>query len=512
MIGVYFATMLAVGWHYARRQSDAREYFIAAGRHIHPVLIGISMYATLLSAISYLGKPGEMASKGPVLLIGQVASIPFAYVIVGYWIIPRLMRQRVTSAYELLEDRLGLAGRLLGTGMFIVLRLVWMGFLVYIAAVAVTVIIGLDQKWVPLVAFVAGIVPVVTTSIGGLRTVVITDVLQSVLMLLGALCVIGVVTLHAGGLAWFPTTWSPHWDHQPWFSWDPHVRVSVFGATLSMIIWRVSTAGGDQTAVQRYMATHDVTAARRSYLVTEGVTLLVTIVLALVGAALLYFFSEPGRLGPGMSIAHNGDHLFPYFIANYLPIGISGVVIAALVASMSNVDSGVSAVSAVVMRDIVQRLGWRARDSAHEMRFTRRLAFGIGGLVVAMSIVMKYVPGNFLEVANKTVNLLAPPLFSLFILALWVPFATPLGAIVGCAYGVAAALLIAFWGPFTGGLPLSFQWIGPASLAVNLAVSVALSRWGPARDDRRRTMVAGLVAATMLALVAVAVLKCRNGA
>jgi len=77
-------------------------------------LVGVSLYASLLSTISYLGKPGEMINKGPVVLIGQVLSIPFAFLIVSYWVIPKFMPQRVTSAYELLELRLGMTGRMLG--------------------------------------------------------------------------------------------------------------------------------------------------------------------------------------------------------------------------------------------------------------------------------------------------------------------------------------------------------------------------------------------------------------
>src|SRR5262245_64288948 len=103
-----------------------------------------------------MGKPGEMISKGPMVLIGQILSLPFAYVIVGYWLIPAIMRQRVTSAYELLESRLGSTGRLLGAILFVKLRLFWMGLLVYIASTALVVILGLDFKWITLMSFVVG--------------------------------------------------------------------------------------------------------------------------------------------------------------------------------------------------------------------------------------------------------------------------------------------------------------------------------------------------------------------
>jgi solute:Na+ symporter, SSS family len=455
----YLLLVLGIGWYYSKRAADARDYFIAARKHIHPALVGISMFATLFSTISYIGKPGEMINKGPFLLIGQILSIPFAYLIVGYWIVPGLMRVRVTSAYELLEHRLGLSVRLLGAGMFILLRLVWMGLLVHLASVALSVILGLEPKWVPAIAATSGMIAVLYTSMGGFRSVVIVDVLQFCLILFGALATIVIIAVNLKGFSWIPTEWSPHWDRQPWFSLDPHERVTVFGATISMLVWRVATAGGDQTAVQRYMATADISAARRSYFITETATLVVTVVLALLGLALLGFFAREGTLAEGMTIRQNADHLFPYFIAHYLPVGLSGLVVAAIIASMSNVDSGVSAISAVVMRDFLQRFDRHPRTSAGELSFSRWLAFGIGVSVVTASLFMGNIPGNFMEMVTITSNLVVTPIFSLFILATWVSFATPLGAWMGCAYGLATATFIAFWHPLTGFKTISFQWV-----------------------------------------------------
>src|SRR5690606_7439768 len=101
------------------------------------------------------------------------------------------------------------------------------------------------------------------------------------------------------------------------FSWDPHVRVTVFGAVLSTTIWRVCTAGGDQMVIQHYMATRDVGATRRSYFIMCIATIVVTIVLALLGLALLGYFSRfPEALGPGLNLDARADHLFPYFVSN----------------------------------------------------------------------------------------------------------------------------------------------------------------------------------------------------
>lgn len=509
VVAVYMGTMLWLGWYCARRQSDASEYFIAAKRHIHPVLIGVSLAATLLSTISYLGKPGEMVSKGPIFLLAQVAAVPLAYLAVAYWLIPRLMRQRVTSAYELLEERLGLGIRLLGALLFVGLRIIWMGLMVYLASVALAIVMGLDLSWTPMISAVMAGITVVYTAMGGIRAVVLTDAVQFSLLVLGAVVPIVMVSVDADGFSWLPREWSENWDHQPWFSLDPRVRITFFGAMVSMVVWHVATAGGDQMAIQRYMATRDALAARRSYLATAVASVGTTVLLSVVGLALLGFFiRHPEALGPGMGLKKSGDHIFPYYIAHFLPVGLSGLVIsAALAAAMSSIDSGVNSIAAVVMTDFLQRFGRQPKTERGAMLFSKWISVAIGAVVLLASLLVKHAPGNFAEMTMKTGNLLISPVFALFVLALWVPFATPLGALVGCAYGIATAVLIAFWELITGGPPLSFNWVGPAALVVDLLIAIPLSRWGPRRENRRGTLVAGTIAVAALGGVLIALAR-----
>lgn len=492
IIVAYLGGVLALGQYFAKRQSSNAEYFTAARTHIPPFLVGVSLFASLLSTISYLGKPGEMINKGPVVLIGQVLSLPFAYYIVGYWIVPRLMQQRVTSAYELLEKRLGVTGRLVGAILFVKLRLVWMGLLVHVASTAIAVILGFELRWVPALAVVVGLVPLIYTSMGGLRAVVVANVVQYFLLLLGAILTVAIVTVRCGGFSWWPTAWSPYWDVQPFFSLDPHVRVTVFGATIRMLVWRVCTAGGDQMVIQHYMATRDAVATRRSYLIMCWATFAVTVMLAIVGLALLGFFSRfPQLLGPGMELEKSADHLFPYFVSNFLPVGVSGLVVAAIIAASSGMDTGVNAVTAVVMKDFLERFGWQAATEARRLRTTKYLSFAIGTAVVGASLLIPLVPGNILEVTNKLANLEATTIFGLFFLALFVPCATPLGAIMGAVYGLTASVLVAFWDVLTGRPPISFLYIGVVGLSVDLGVGYAVSRLGPRPGDRRATRWVG---------------------
>ncbi|MBD16559.1 MAG: sodium-coupled permease [Planctomycetaceae bacterium] len=517
LIGIYALSTILIGWFFGRKQTSTKEYFLGSG-NMNPTLVGISLFATLLSTISYLSMPGEAVGKGPVLACGMFA-YPLTYLIVAYGLLPVYMKHRVTSAYELLEVRLGLSIRLLGAVMFLVLRLFWMSLLIYLAAKAMTVMLGVGTQHIQTVVLCTGIVAVIYTSIGGLRAVVITDLMQTILLLGGAMLVIMMVTYDFGGFGWVPTTWQPHWDTQPLLSFDPRTRVTVAGTLLSLVVWQVCTAGGDQTAVQRFMSMRDVKAARHAIIaqMTVGITVLITLIS--VGMALMsYFSAHPEQLPANMSLTESADDMFPHYVAYHLPVGVSGLVVSAMfAAAMSSVDSGINSITAVVTTDFLDRFGKGPKTEKGHLMFSRILAFSIGVIVVFSSAYMGYIPGNISAVTNKTVNLLTAPIFGLFFFALFVPFSRPLGVWIATIVGVAVAAIIAFSGPLVTFLdaqfgipvetfgvamvertnpatettymvaedPISFQWVGPASLAVDLAVGTFICWLLPQKKDDR---------------------------
>ncbi|REJ72858.1 MAG: sodium-coupled permease [Planctomycetota bacterium] len=481
--------MLAIGLYYRRRQTSTDEYFVG-NRAMPPLLIGVSMFATLFSTISYLSTPGEIVKHGPAVLSGMLA-IPIVYYIVGYLMVPVYMANRVTSAYELLEVKLGLGARLLGAGLFILLRLTWMALLIYFASDAlVVVLLGPEADkalWLPYVTAVTGAIAVCYSALGGLRAVVVTDAIQFLLLFSGALLVLAFVSLRLGGFGWVPTQWNPHWDQQPLFSLSPAVRVTVFGSMLHGGLWWICTAGGDQTAVQRFMSTRDAAAARRSFLFNSIANAAVSVVLAFVGFALLgYFLSDSSRLPPGWTIAEDADQLFPHFLSDHLPIGLSGLVISGMfAAAMSSLDSGINSISAVVTTDFVDRFRSEPMPEKTHVRLSTFLALGVGLAVVGASSWMMYVPGNFLEISQRTQGIMVAPIFVLFFLALFRPGSTQVGAILGAAVSNVTGILVAYWAQLTieikehlfwpdslswmVGQEISFQWILPVSLIVGIA-------------------------------------------
>ncbi len=479
VVAIYGVGMLLLGAYYARRQHSTEDFFVG-GRSLNSTAIGISLLATLLSTISYMATPGEMIAKGPMIGLGVVAA-PITFGIVGYVLLPMIMRHRVTSAYEFLEERLGLGPRLLAASMFLVLRLTWMAVMIHVASVAVVGVLGLSeeqQEWaVPVSILICGFVAVVYTAMGGLRAVVTSDVIQFFLLFGGALLTILLVTMKFGGFGWWPTEWHSHWHQQPIFSFDPTVRVTMVGTILGGSLWWICTAGSDQTAIQRFMATGSVQAARRSFLVNLIADVVVMTLLVLVGLALLGFYSgQAAASGDITDLVEEGDKLFPRFIATQMPSGIAGLVVAAMFAAvMSSLDSGLNSTASVIIVDFIRRFGKRAHTVAEDLQLSRYLTLGMGLVIVLLAMMVQKVSGNILEMSQKTVGLFVAPLFGIFFLAFFVHFANGFGAMLGGWYSFTAAFLFAFWPAVTGGPNLSFQWIIPGSLLVSIATGVLFS-------------------------------------
>ena len=485
IVVTYAILTLILGWFCSRSQNHADDYFVGSGK-MNPLIVGVSLFATLLSTISYLAIPGEVLGKGPVYLTNYIA-YPFIFLVVSSIILPIYMRQRVTSAYALLENQLGREIRLLGSTMFLVLRLVWMSLMVHLTSKALAIMIGLDEEYTPLIVLVVSVFAITYTSIGGIRAVVLTDFMQTILLYGGALLVLGTITWKMNGLGWFPTEWkSEVWDTQPIFSLDPSTRVTVFGTVLSVFLWVICTSAGDQVSIQRFMSTSDVKAARKAIAVQLMVGMLVGGTLGLVGIALLGFYeANPSLMPENASIRSQADQLFPHFIASSLPPVVTGFVVSGLLAAaMSSIDSGINSITAVVMSDFLPKT---SKNDGESVAFARRVAIVTGIVVALLSFIVGVVPGNFMAITNKTVNLLTVPIALLFFFALYVPFASRTGVLIGTLCSIASAIMVAFSGPilrFIGPFigveppsddPISFQWISPVSLFVGLATGLVAS-------------------------------------
>ena len=474
VIIAYGIGMLLVGVYYSRKNKNADDYMLG-GRGMKAWKVGVSLFATMFSAITYLSLPGEMIKHGPMIFL-MLTAIPFIYITVAYFFIPFIMKLKVSSAYELLETRLGLQNRILAAVYFLIMRLLWMSVILYMVAEKIIIpILGLSEQTALMVSIVIGIITIIYSSLGGLRGVVLTDVIQSFILFGGTILAIVLIISKLGSVsAIIPSHWPEHWAG--WVFYDPNVRVSFLTAFISSFLWYVFTAGSDQMSIQRCLATPDVKEARRMYLSNLLVNTFVQLLLLVLGFSLFaYVKMNPDFLPVGTSILQGADSLFPRFIAHGFPMGIAGLVLAGLLAAaMSSLSSGINSSSLSIVNDFILRLRNKTMSEAKKVKLATLISFLIGIVIVLLSLIIGNIKGNILELTFKTVNLLVAPLFIPFFMAMFVRIAKPNATFIGTLLSGVAAALVSFSQELFG-INISFLWIMPISFVVGVVISFGLS-------------------------------------
>ena len=468
---LYAIGMVVVGLYFSRKNNNTEDYLLG-GRKMNPLMLGMSLFASLLSTISYLSYTGEMIRYGPMFITGAIA-FPFVIFTVGSFMIPYFMKLRVTSAYEILEQRLGLSIRLLGSTLFTLIRLFWMAVIIHATTDKVLVpVLGLGESWTTPICILMGIVTITYTSLGGLRAVVFTDVIQSGILFGGGILTVAIITNELGNFReLWPAEWPTHWEKPNW-GFDPEARMSLVSIFLAVFCWHTCTAGSDQVVIQRYFATRNVKAAKRVLVINLVADFLAMLLMAMVGLALIaYFTANPDILGTDQSLDNNSDQLFPKFISTELPVGLTGLVISGLLAAaMSSLSSGMNSTSSVITTDFISLFRSVEPDERSKILIARWVSVIIGLIVVILSLIVGHVSGNLFEVANKVVNLFVSPLFVLFFLAMFVKSSNAIGVWCGALTSITVAVSIAFWKEITGEQGISFLWIMPAAFILGILV------------------------------------------
>jgi len=482
VVAVYMAAMIFMGWRAGRGNKSLSDYFVG-GRNVGGFAAGISLLATLVSAISYLSFPGEAIAHG-LGYMWQFLAFPFVFIVVGYFLIPHIMSYSVNSAYELLESRLGSSIRTLAACLFLVLRLIWMAIILHTTSSAMSVVVGVPREWLLLALW---LVTLIYTTEGGIRAVIWTDVTQFFILFGGA--AFTVVYLMSQSRVGPGQLISEGWSsvgETPLFSLDPKVRTSAFAWFMQTAVWWIATCGSDQVAMQRFFTNRDATVARRTLWVNLVANIATITALAAIGLALLHYFNaNPDNFPPEYrDLKTSGDKIFPYFISHGLPVGLGGLVVAALLAAaMSSLSSGFNSLTAVLTVDFFHRHAKERSDQeagASEKRRAQITTLVIGAITLTMGYGMKSIQTTFLELSSRLLEPQVGTLFGLFALAFFDRRATGRSAWIGFIAGILTAYFIAFGHKVTGKAEaISFLWISPAAITATILVGLCASRLLP---------------------------------
>jgi len=448
IIVVYLAAMMIMGLRIGRQQKSTGDFFVA-GRNMPAWAVGISLFASLLSTITYLGMPGEMFRTGLSFLTRQIP-IPLVLLVVWCLWIPFFMRLRLTSAYEYLEHRFDYPTRALAAIFCLLLLFGWISVVVLTASQAMAEITNLNLPWffgtngefrdadMHFIIMAIGLFSVLYTTLGGMRAVIWTDVIQFIVLMIGALFTMGAVAwMTDSGIAdWVRTSQQYKHEQVEWFDWDVRNRSTVFSVAVGMFFWFTCTHGSNQVALQRYFTVKDLSAARRTYLVSAIASLLIGVILAGVGISLMHFVEHYDHsLDAAENLTHAStelrnkaqDSVFPQFIRVHLLSGLRGMVVAALfAAAMSTIDSGSNSTSTILTVDFFRRLARKPITEKQELRRARLLTASMGVVVVFYAIAIYHVSkgSDIISLCQKGFNCFLGPLGALFFMGMFSRSAT----------------------------------------------------------------------------------------
>jgi len=441
VIAAYLAGVLVLGFHFARRQTSTEEYFVAR-RRVPGWAMGMSLFATIITSVTFIAYPGNGYSGNWAELIpGFMAVVALA--IAGAVVIPFFRRTVRMTAFEYFEQRFGRGIRSYAALAFAAVHFSKMGFVIYLVALVVHSLTG----WpLPVIIAGVGLATVAYTSAGGISAVIWADVAQVCILLTGLCLSLGyLLFLPPGGpAATLRLAWSAHKFSLGAFSWNPAVKsigvMSVYGLS-----WYLQRYTADQTIIQRYLVARSDRDAVRGVALGSLLCVPVWTLFLLIGSLTWSFYRLTGERLP--AFVTKPDQAYPYFLSTHIPSVLAGVILAALFSSaMSGLSSDLNALAVVGVKDFYAKIRPGAGD--RQLLVAGKWFVGLAGSLCTLAALgLAQTQGAALPLWYLASSVLAGGVLGVFCLA----FFTRRANSAGTALGIAACLAFTLYAALTAG-------------------------------------------------------------
>lgn len=373
---------IGVGLYFANRQKSSDRYF-AGSKSIPAWAIGMSIFATLISSVTFLAYPAAAYKSNWILLV-QGWMVPI--VLVGIiWIIVPLFRKTIRlSTYEYFEKRFGLGARIYSSLAFTLTHFSKMGTVLYLISLALSNFSGIS---IVTIILILSITIIILTLFGGMEAVIWMDVIQGFLLISGGLIslVVLFVNYQGGAVDMLGKAVELQKINVGPFDMD-FARVTFWVMVVNGLFYGLQKYGTDQTIVQRYLTAKSDKDAKKAAYIGVFASVPVWTLFMLIGALLFVFYNSGGAVLPEGIPA---DGVFPHFIKTQLPVGVVGLVLSALIAAaISSLDSDMNCIAAIGVEDYYQRFKPNCTDK-QRLKVGRWLVFGSG--VATTLVALLYV-------------------------------------------------------------------------------------------------------------------------
>lgn len=485
IIAVFLVGTPLLGIAIGGKQRSSADYFVG-NRKVPWWAVTFSVVATETSTLTVISVP-TVAYLGNVTYLQLAIGYLIGRVLVAFVLLPKYYAGELVSAYGFLGSRFGNGMQGTASVTFLVTRLLADGVRLFATAIPVKIVLaglGLDVPYWVIIAAIA-VFSVIYTYVGGIRAVIWVDVVQMGIYILGA---VAAVVILAGKL---PDGWLSAAGAEgkfQFFDFSSAVLTNQYAFVTAVVggaLFAMASHGADQLMVQRLLACRTVRDSQKA-VIASGVVVFVQFALFLFVGAMLWSFyrgATPDALGLQAS-----DELFPKFIVEQLPAGMSGLLIAGiLAASMSTISSSLNSLSTSTISDIYQRLAKRPLSDAMVLRSAKLWTLIWAGVFVVFASMFTSTDQPVVEVGLSIASYTYGALLGAFFLGILVKRARQADAIVAflCTIVVAAVFVLVVEFTVDGeAKPLAFPWYVPLGVLVTLVVGGLLSLRHPTPDPR----------------------------
>lgn len=443
---VYIIGIVLFGSSFYRKNKSATS-FTVGNNNIPTWVISMSIFATYVSSISYLALPGQAYMTNWNAFVFSM-SIPLALWLAVKYFVPLYRSINSPSAYTYLEERFGPWAKIYVSVMYLLTQLMRTGTILFLIALPLNVLLGWD---IVTIIIITGLSVMLYSLLGGIQAVVWTDAIQAIILITGALVCEAVLlfSMPEGPGQLFTIAMENHKFSLGNFGAD--LTTSTFWVVLIYGLFiNVQNYAIDQNYVQRYMTASSEKEAKKSALYGGLLYIPISLLFMFIGTSLYAFYtSQPGLIPAGMQ----SDRVFPFFIVNQLPVGVTGLLIASIFAAgMSTISTSLNSSATVILTDYFKKSlkSEGADKKSMKILYTSTFLFGLVSMGIAIAMINVQ---SVLDAWWKLASIFSGGMLGLFLLGFFVRKVKSRAAIAGMIAGV---LLIGWMSLspliFTGGL------------------------------------------------------------
>ncbi len=464
IVAIYLVGVLALGVYCARKQRTANDFFLASHK-IPAWAASLSLLATSLSAVTFIGAP-ENAFSGNLTYLILNLSVILAAIVVARFFLPAFYKHNVTTVYELLAVRFGGSSQRAASLMFLVGRLFASGARLFVASIPLALILfgDIEPNHLALAIAIVAIVATLYTLTGGIAAVIWTDTAQ-LIILIGAALLVCVMLLReipdgfAGAIETLQSARAPDGSGKLTaldMRTDPAIPFTLWSAIFGFSLLNLAAYGADQDLAQRLLTCKSAAKASASMIFAAVMSLPIAGVFLAVGL-LLYVYTQ--RVGPLST--DDGRQVFLVYILQHTPAGVRGVMIAGLfAAAMSSLDSALNAMSSAAVSDFYRPLR-RGKSDGHYLLAARLGVIGFAVLLAGCAIGAAHTQAasgdGLIEFALGVMIYAYAGLLAVFLTAIFTKRGTEVSIVLALLTGFFSAFALARLPAINSSLSLGFE-------------------------------------------------------